>query len=128
MNKYQEAYKEIECIEVYEYAGARVAAFKMEREYENELKTLKELVDRATPKKAKVVPSDKLRFDGLCPNCNRPLFDGSDMFFKEKRYQFCAYCGQALDWSESTTDSTHNELDDMFAENLDALEKLGIKK
>ena len=89
---------------------------------------LQELVDRATPKKVKVVPGDRLRFDGLCPNCNRPLFDGSDMFFKEKRYQFCDYCGQALDWSESTAKSTHNELDNIFTDSLETLERLKIKK
>ena len=100
MNKYQEAYETIENIEIYEYAGARFPTFEMKTDYKSDLDVLKELIDRATPKKVKVVPSDRLRFDGLCPNCDRPLFDGSDMFFKEKRYQFCDYCGQALDWSD----------------------------
>ncbi len=101
MNKYQEAYETIESIEIYEYAGARFPTFEMKTDYKGDLDVLKELIDRATPKKVKVVPSDRLRFDGLCPNCDRPLFDGSDMFFKEKRYQFCDYCGQKLDWSKN---------------------------
>ncbi len=93
-NKYKEALGVIEKALIQKL---NASAILIER---TELNTLHELVDKATPKKVKVVPSDKLRFDGLCPNCNQPLFDGSDMFFKEKRYQFCDYCGQALDWSK----------------------------
>ncbi len=118
MNKYQEA------LDKMIYYNQDLAELTEEECF----KLLQELVDRATPRKVEVVPSDILYFDGVCPNCNKPLFDGTDMFFKEKRYKFCAYCGQAIDWSESTTDSAHNELDNIFADDLEMLERLKIKK
>lgn len=55
---------------------------------------LKTLVDRATPKKpknwkAERRPNGKVEFN--CPVCNR-LYN--------ERVNFCASCGQRLDWSE----------------------------
>ena len=96
MNKYQEALNELKS-----WSTTSSIPIGADKHFVYEqVHIIQELIDRATPKKVKVVPGDRLRFDGLCPNCNRPLFDGSDMFFKEKRYQFCDYCGQALDWSK----------------------------
>ena len=55
---------------------------------------LKELVEKATPKKpknwkAERRPNGKVEFN--CPVCNR---------LYTERVNFCSSCGQAIDWSE----------------------------
>lgn len=95
INEYQEAWNN-----VFEMADVRVCKDDMKL-FEAAADTLQKLVDRATPKKVKVVPGDRLKYDAFCPNCNQALFDGSDTFFLKKRYQFCDYCGQALDWNNN---------------------------
>ena len=73
MNKYQEALNRIA-----KYCG------------EDDLKTLQELVDRATPKK--VVDKHPFKSFGWCPNCNCSI--------NRRNYpKFCG-CGHAIDWSE----------------------------
>lgn len=63
---------------------------------------IKELVDRATPKKPEEklidvycgeIPSEK-ELHYYCQNCNEWV---GDEWFK---YNFCPCCGQAIDWSE----------------------------
>lgn len=55
---------------------------------------LQELVDRATPKKPKNWKAER-RLNGAvefnCPVCNR---------LYTERVNFCASCGQAMDWSD----------------------------
>lgn len=81
MNKYQEAYEDVEltclCIDNAERA----------KEY---LSVIKELVERTTPKK----PTEILL---RCPNCNHKI--GFD-YYMGKHVDYCPTCGQALDWSE----------------------------
>ena len=94
-----------------------------------ELNTLHELVDsypeylelkeRATPKKPNILPIQEFAFFE-CPTCHDKTQIG--------KFTFCQKCGQTLDWSESTTDSVHNELDNIFADDLEMLERLKIKK
>jgi hypothetical protein len=53
-----------------------------------QFKILKELVERATPKK--VIYENNDSGIGECPNCRERIFTPD----------FCPNCGQALDWSE----------------------------
>lgn len=50
---------------------------------------LKELVDKATPKK----PMQKAAGRTVCPNCERSIA-------REVSPRYCSVCGQRLDWSE----------------------------
>lgn len=52
-------------------------------------KVLKELVDKATPKK----PIQKAAGRKVCPNCERSTA-------REVSPRYCSVCGQRLDWSE----------------------------
>ena len=71
-------------------------------------KTLQELVDKDTPKKVIVEGFANYSdcFDTCisyeeikkCPNCQQSLYDESEEVDLE-RYDYCPYCGQALDWS-----------------------------
>lgn len=56
------------------------------------LKTLKILVNRATPKKPKL--NNKYNDQGLylCPNCSNDLYEDFD---------YCPNCGQAIKWKEN---------------------------
>lgn len=58
--------------------------------FDDELNTLQELVDKATPKKP--IKSNNPLFDYMvfCPACNK------SMSFKN---YYCGSCGQAVDWS-----------------------------
>ena len=63
---------------------------------QNELNLLKELVNKATPKKV-IVKKSQLgygiwRESRYCPNCQ------SNLTYKFG-YRYCHKCGQALDWS-----------------------------
>ena len=51
---------------------------------------LKELVERATPKKLVAT-----RHTRRCPSCNRQM---SDINNAHPNMKFCPNCGQALDW------------------------------
>ena len=90
MNKYQEALSNIR------YYYAQSQKYKKLQKYNaiRQLETLQELVDKVTPKKpknwkAERRPNGKVEFN--CPVCNR---------IYNERVNFCASCGQAIDWSE----------------------------
>ncbi len=57
-------------------------------------KKYKELVDRATPKKAIKDEPSKIRYVQTykCPNCKRG--------FSGEINRYCYHCGQGLDWSD----------------------------
>lgn len=91
MNKYQEAYNDIEltclCIDSAERA----------KEY---LNAIRELVEKATTKKlhyeADGYWDGQLVYDtAICPCCGRRFEVDCDEHSK-----YCPSCGQALDWSE----------------------------
>lgn len=87
MNKYQEAYKFIDnLLDLNEDKR-----FPLVVEY---LKSLQELVDKATPKKVIRKPV-KHYVDYYCPNCDRKLSSRTTYHFCPKKD-----CGQALDWSD----------------------------
>lgn len=60
---------------------------------EESYNSLKEIVDRATPTKAKASDS-RPRF--RCPNCGEGVVDWES----DTMYDYCPECGQRLDWSE----------------------------
>lgn len=99
MNKYQEPFNNI-------VVEAELMAERCNHKLEKDIKTVQELIDKATPKK--VVKSKPLEFDvkigkatfkkgtsslRICPSCRKWL-----NYNYEKNY--CGYCGNALDWSE----------------------------
>ena len=56
--------------------------------------TVKEAVEKQIPKK--VMLSKEYPLYELCPNCGKNLFS----FANGWQYNYCPYCGQALDWGE----------------------------
>ena len=50
-----------------------------------------ELVERETPKKLRTTVSTK-----RCPSCNKQV---SGIGNSHKNYNYCRWCGQALDWN-----------------------------
>lgn len=54
--------------------------------------TVKEAVEKQIPKK--VMLSKEYPLYKLCPNCGKNLFS----FANGWQYNYCPYCGQALDW------------------------------
>lgn len=58
---------------------------------------LKELVDKATPKKPNITVHN-----GFCPNCHQAfgLERTRQAMLRPYWLSFCPCCGQALDWSE----------------------------
>lgn len=64
---------------------------------------LQELVDKATPKKVKIIYDDdwdefgnRMIFEERCPICNEDIGDVGGAY--------CHSCGQALDWSDEDDD------------------------
>ena len=90
MNKYQEALSNIR------YYYAQSQKYKKLQKYnaKRQLETLQELVDKATPKKPVNWKAER-RLNGAvefnCSVCNR---------LYTERVNFCASCGQALDWGK----------------------------
>ena len=88
MNKYQEALK---YVTTFVGIGKRSGGKAM---FIESVKTLQELVDKATPKKL-------VRFDFSkelhCPNCGsgNGKYEGT-----VGTHNYCHFCGQALDWSD----------------------------
>ena len=92
MNKYQNDLAEI----------VRICAQDDEPFPIEEIESLQELVDKATPKKA--IESEMRGFSKEvasylhCPNCDMPICNVWNR--REYKPNYCHYCGQALDWSE----------------------------
>ena len=92
MNKYQEALGNL-----YKIRGETYKVYQKGKEWKEEIKkydavgenlhTLQELVDKATPKMVKKFAENA----GDCPNCDRIV--------RNYNHSYCPYCGQALDWS-----------------------------
>lgn len=68
-----------------------------------------ELLDKATPKKPLNIYCGLSTQEGICPNCNKKLFeplmelayskDDDLEYFTEVKLSNCNRCGQAIDWS-----------------------------
>lgn len=106
MNKYQEALERLSSIDLdlvleelgYEKAG-KISDYGM-NDYPNlemygDIETLKELVDKATPKK----PIGKYVTQLKCPVCGRRVRSGNGSSSRT-RDNVCQRCFQVLDWSE----------------------------
>ena len=102
MNKYQEA------LDKY---GNHYWAWGNDERFQADLKTLQELVDRATPKKPIEVTTliegwkkDALKNGWialnpkLCGNCKQETQWKRSV--GENKWDYCPYCGQAIDWSK----------------------------
>ena len=89
MNKYQEALNAIKTEpKIQDYYGDYINFFDKDDE---DIALLQELVDKATPKNVDL-SCDTL----VCPYCETGrIYDWEN----EKRFKYCADCGQALDWS-----------------------------
>jgi transposase len=95
MNKYQEAfYRLTDWFHSYiDNNGVKVQERHITKEYEEAKQTIKELVNKATPKKPIVLrsPSDYIAFE--CPNCHHTTHSNF-------RRLYCGECGQKIDWGE----------------------------
>lgn len=92
MNKYQEAYNLINGESIFNSLALCDERYK---ENMKALDILRELVDRATPKKP------LLRKDGYCdtwdcPNCGETFVIEDDT----DKCNYCPNCGQKIDWRE----------------------------
>lgn len=99
MNKYQEALSEIaDCLyrlEVMESCGD-IYCFDDEN-----IETLKELVEKATPKKVLSISVTHEGRVGNCPNCKKFVAENSD------KPNICA-CGQKLNWGNNNGKQRYN--------------------
>ena len=68
--------------------------------HNNEYFILKELVDKATPKKPTVLSySEDFRLEKIisCNSCKKPVVNVWS--YRTYKPNYCHYCGQSLDWS-----------------------------
>ena len=100
MNKYQEALdylKDLTCDEANDCTKCRLANYCGRFQW---VKTLQELVDKATPMKVlnkhkeyfyydEEQPFPASKITGICPICNHSV----------EQDKYCNRCGQKLDWS-----------------------------
>lgn len=63
-------------------------------------KLLKELVEKATPKKVKYSYFKSQLSNYHCPNCG----EAQGLYVNKRWRNFCDHCGQALDWSVKEDD------------------------
>ncbi len=106
MNKYQKALSELKHSDIKLHVYNEQDNIIEEHQptiydfYHDEIFVLKELVEKATPKKPLDVQEPVLKW-GLCPNCKGELnmFHGrpNRVLLNEK---YCRDCGQAIDWSD----------------------------
>ena len=73
--------------------------------YDQTYSLVKELVDKATPKKVIKLPKTKYGYMHICPICNNYIgtivYDTSARIIVEIEHDdYCCSCGQALDWSD----------------------------
>ena len=103
MNKCKKALNTIGDTLTYYMVCKDLELLPSDKEIYDSMDTLRELVERATPKKPEIkelIRKDNYRdgtniprYDWWCPNCNLEHMSGND-------FKYCPSCGQALDWSE----------------------------
>ena len=94
MNKYQEALK-IMCSDCNQVRYCICNGFN---ENCNSYAPLKELVERATPKKVVYKQGNDGDRWFFCPRCNEIVPRMRN--FDQHTYPYCPYCGGKIDWSE----------------------------
>lgn len=90
MNKYKEALNTISDTLTYYMVRKDLELLPSDNEIYEAMATLRELVERATPKKLVAT-----RHTRRCPSCNRQM---SDINNAHPNMKFCPNCGKALDW------------------------------
>lgn len=103
MNKCKKALNTIGDTLTYYMVRKDLNQLPSDNEIFDSMTTLRELVDKETPKKPEIkelIRKDNYRdgtniprYDWWCPNCNLEHMSGND-------FKYCPSCGQALDWSE----------------------------
>lgn len=88
MNKYEKA---IDAVARY-CSDYRAGIFPPRNEVYKELDILNELVEIATPKKAKPLFINLPFMPYRCPCCGHLVNDGKE------RFNYCPNCGQKIDW------------------------------
>ena len=113
MNKYQEALDDLSYPDINSpcYGNKCGETDCGDCNIRGDILTLKELVDKATPKKPILSDSwkDEEQTDiydengfidpivSICPNCRKyGIFD----FEYGEKFNYCKHCGQAIDWSD----------------------------
>ena len=96
MNKYQEALDDLSYPDIYSpcYGDKCGATECGDCKIRRDILTLKELVDKATPKKAKPMYPPLVSTPYRCPCC------GTLVRSEIEKFNYCHNCGQAIDWSE----------------------------
>lgn len=100
MNKYQKALNTIGDTLTYYMVGKDLASLHSVNEIGDSMATLREIVNKETPKKLLDVCTPVVKW-GLCPVCKgelNKLGGKPNRVFSNQKY--CPDCGQALDWSE----------------------------
>ena len=115
MNKYQDS---LDTISKRLIQQLNDSAILIER---TELEILQELVDRYS-ESLKLLDWVHQEMYPLVTLLEKSSNIGRSVAIKIKEFK------RKIDWSESTTDSAHNELDNIFADDLEMLERLKIKK
>jgi DNA-directed RNA polymerase subunit RPC12/RpoP len=91
MNKYQEAFEDL-CI-TWDEEGMGKDHFK--DQYPYLYNTIKELVDKETPKKP-----IETEYTNKCPRCKNQLPLKENALKKKTPKLYCDRCGQRIDWSK----------------------------
>lgn len=85
--------------------GHQMCPFRtISNDYCEEYDTLKELVDKDTPKKVVETFYDLQESDldneFHCPSCKETIMDREQLEDGYMKIPYCYYCGQKLDWSD----------------------------
>lgn len=92
MNKYQEAYKLINGESIF---NSLTLCDERYKENMKALDILRELVDKATPKKIKIYGNDI-----FCPECEECVSSTYELPDIIDELKYCPYCGQAINLKE----------------------------
>lgn len=103
MNEYKKALNTIGDTLTYYIVRKDLALLPSDNEIFDSMDTLRELVDKETPKKPEIKELIRKnnyrdernipRYDWWCPNCHLEHMSGNDL-------KYCPTCGQALDWRD----------------------------
>nr|DAU24008.1 MAG TPA: fibrinogen [Caudoviricetes sp.] len=106
MNKYQEALNNLVKVSCPKQTFCKKCDFEKvcNCDAKQDINTLQELVDKATPKKPLVKHyeeiGEKPYIKTCCPNgCRIQLSKATDRDYAHE-HRFCNKCGQAIDWSD----------------------------
>lgn len=110
ISKYQEALDRIKNTDNIDVKKINKEVLKIVRKgHIKDCDLLQELVYKATPKKPLNIYYGLSEQQGICPNCNKKLFeplmelayskDDDLEYFTKVKLSNCNHCGQAIDWN-----------------------------